>query len=76
MDKSQWAEHLLRDEGFQMMMEELRSVEINKFAMSEFGDSLVRENAYHQLRALEKIEAYLEGLSAQKLIDEKRLKIL
>jgi hypothetical protein len=37
---------------------------------------LVRENAYHQLRALEKIEAYLEGLSAQKLIDEKRLKIL
>jgi len=58
------------------MMEELRSVEINKFAMSEFGDSLVRENAYHQLRALEKIEAYLEGLSAQKLIDEKRLKIL
>lgn len=76
MDKSQWAEHLLRDEYFQAMMEELRSVEINKFAMSEFGDSLVRENAYHQLRALEKIEAYLEGLSAQKLIDEKRLKIL
>jgi len=76
MDKCQWAENLLRDEGFQMMMEELRSVEINKFAMSEFDDSLVRENAYHQLRALEKIEAYLEGLSAQKLIDEKRLKIL
>ncbi len=76
MDKCQWAENLLRDEGFQAMMEELRSVEINKFAMSEFGDSLVRENAYHQLRALEKIEAYLEGLSAQKLIDEKRLKIL
>ncbi len=23
MDKSQWAEHLLRDEGFQAMMEEL-----------------------------------------------------
>jgi len=23
MNKSQWAEHLLRDEGFQMMMEEL-----------------------------------------------------
>jgi hypothetical protein len=76
MNKSQWAENLLRDEYFQAMMEELRSVEINKFAMSEFGDSLVRENAYHQLRALEKIEAYLEGLSAQKLIDEKRLKIL
>lgn len=76
MDKCQWAENLLRDEYFQAMMEELRSVEINKFAMSEFDDSLVREDAYHQLRALEKIEAYLEGLSAQKLIDEKRLKIL
>ncbi len=58
-----------------MMMEELRSVEVSKFAMSAASEANVREDAY-QLRALEKIEAYLEGLSAQKLIDEKRLKIL
>jgi hypothetical protein len=76
MDKCQWAEHLLRDEGFQAMMEELRSVELSRFAMSAASEANVREDAYYQLRALEKIEAYLEGLSAQKLIDEKRLKIL
>lgn len=76
MDKSQWAEHLLRDENFQQMMQELRTEEINKFAMSDYDDSNVRESAYRQLRALELIETYLEGLTSQKLIDEKRLKIL
>jgi hypothetical protein len=76
MDKSAWAEHMLRDEWFQEMMQELRSVEINKFAMSDMNDKEVRENAYMQLRALELIETYLEGFVSQKLIDEKRLKIL
>jgi len=76
MDKSSWAEHMLRDEWFQEMMQELHSVEINKFAMSDMNDKEVRENAYIQLRALELIETYLEGLVSQKLIDEKRLKIL
>jgi hypothetical protein len=76
MDKSAWAEHMLRDEWFQEMMQELRSVEINKFAMSDMNDKEIRENAYMQLRALELIETYLEGLVSQKLIDEKRLKIL
>ena len=76
MDKSAWAEHLLRDEWFQEMMQELRSAEINKFAISDYGDAEARENAYRQLRALESIENYLEGLSSQKLINEKRLKIL
>lgn len=76
MDKSQWAEHLLRDENFQQMMQELRTEEINKFAMSDYDDANVRESAYRQLRALESIETYLEGLTSQRLIDEKRLKIL
>ena len=76
MDKSSWAEHMLRDEWFQEMMQELRAVEINKFAMSDMADKEVRENAYMQLRALELIETYLDGLVSQKLIDEKRLKIL
>lgn len=76
MDKSAWAEHLLRDENFQQMMQELRTEEINKFAMSDYDDTNVRESAYRQLRALESIETYLEGLTSQKLIDEKRLKIL
>lgn len=76
MDKSAWAEHLLRDEWFQEMMQELRSAEINKFATSNYSDTQIREEAYRQLMALDAIENYLEGLSSQKLIDEKRLKIL
>ena len=76
MNKSAWAENLLRDEWFQEMMQELRSTEINKFAMSDYEDFSKREEAYMRLRSLELIETYLEGLAAQKIIDEKRLKIL
>jgi hypothetical protein len=76
MSKAYWAEILLKDENFQEMMEELRSQEIAKFATSDYGQVEVRESAYRQLRALELIETYLEGLASDKLIEEKRLKIL
>ena len=76
MDKSSWAEHMLRDEWFQEMMQELRSAEISKFATSGGEDSRVRENAYWQLRALDSVENYLENIVSQKLIEGKRLKIL
>lgn len=76
MNKSHWAENLLRDEWFQEMMQDLRTAEINKFAMSDYSDIKERETAYLRLRNLEIIESYLEGLSAQKIIDNKRLKIL
>ena len=76
MSKAYWAEILLKDENFQQMMEELRSNEIAKFATSDYGQVEVRESAYRQLRAIESIETYLEGLASDKLIEEKRLKIL
>jgi len=76
MSKAYWAEILLKDENFQQMMEELRSQEIAKFATSDYGQVEVRESAYRQLRAIESIETYLEGLASYKLIEEKRLKIL
>lgn len=76
MDKAQWAINLIKDDMFQEMMENLRGAELNKFAMSDYGDTEIREQAYIRLRVLESIEAYLESLSAQKIIDEKRIKIL
>ena len=76
MSKAYWAEILLKDENFQQMMEELRSQEIAKFATSDYGQVEVRESAYRQLRAIESIETYLEGLASDNLIEEKRLKIL
>ena len=76
MDKTVWADNMLRDEWFQEMMEELRGTELNKIAMSNYDQVNVRENAYMTLRALETVENYLNGLVAQKIINEKRIKIL
>lgn len=76
MSKVQWAENLLRDEFFQEMMTDLRTAELNKFAISDYADLQARETAYMRLRTLELVETYLEGLAANKLIEEKRLKIL
>lgn len=76
MSKVQWAENLLRDEFFNEMMAELRSAEVTKFATSDPSDLQARELAYMRLRSLELVENYLEGLAAEKLIEEKRLKIL
>ena len=76
MDKAQWATNLLRDPMFQEMMEELRGNELNKFVNSNYGETELREQAYMRLRVLESVESYLEGIAAQKMIDEKRMKIL
>jgi len=74
--KSDWANNLLRDDYFIEMMEELRGMEIAKFLNSGYGDIEVREEAYLRLRVIENIEEYIQGLADQKLIDEKKIKIL
>lgn len=76
MKKSDWATNLLRDDLFLEMMEELRGMEITKFLNSDYKDIEIREEAYIRLRVLESIDNYIQGLADQKLIDEKKLKIL
>lgn len=76
MDKAQWATNLLREPMWQEMMEELRGNELNKFVNSNYGEAEIREQAYIRLRVLESVESYLESMAAQKMIDEKRMKIL
>jgi hypothetical protein len=76
MKKSDWALNLLRDDFFIEMMEELRGMEMAKFLNSDYADVEVREKAYMRLRVLESIDNYIQGLADQKLIDEKKLKIL
>ena len=76
MDKAQWATNLLRDPMWQELMEELRGNELNKFVNSNYGEAEIREQAYMRLRVLESVESYLESMAAQKMIDEKRMKIL
>lgn len=76
MKKSDWALNLLRDDYFIEMMEELRGVELAKFLNSDYNDIEMREQAYLRLRVLESIDNHIQGLADQKLIDEKKLKIL
>jgi len=76
MKKSEWANNLLRDDYFIEMMEELRGMEIAKFLSSDYADVEVREEAYIRLRVLESIDNYIQGLVDQKIIDQKKLKIL
>lgn len=76
MKKSDWAINLLRDDNFIEMMEELRGMEIAKFLNSDYKDIDTREEAYIRLRVIESIDNYVQGLADQKLIDEKKLKIL
>ena len=76
MKKSDWANNLLRDDYFIDMMEELRGMEIAKFLNSDYSDVEVREEAYIRLRVLESIDNYIQGLVDQKIIDQKKLKIL
>ena len=76
MNKAQWAIHLLKDDYFIEMMKELRDMEINKFAMSDYGQIEQREEAYMRLRCFELVENHLESMAADKKIQEKKLKIL
>ena len=76
MKKSDWATNLLRDDYFLEMMEELRGMEITKFLNRDYKDIEIREEAYIRLRVLESIDNYIQGLADQKLIDQKKLKIL
>ncbi len=76
MNRTEWALNLLRDEYFIEMMEELRGVELTKFLNSDYSDTETREQAYLRIRVLESIDNYIQGLADQKLIDQKKLKIL
>jgi len=76
VDKAQWASNLLMEPIFQEMMEDLRGNELNKIINSTYGELELREEAYIRLRVLDSIESHLESMAAQKMMDEKRIKIL
>lgn len=76
MIKSQWAINLLKDDYFIEMMQELRNSEINKFTMSDYNQIEQREEAYMRLRCFELVENHLKSMAADKLIKDKKLKIL
>ena len=76
MNKSQWAENLLRDDYFKEMIQDLKNQEIKRFTMSETNDIDAREHAYIRLRVIESLEDHLNGMVADKKIKDSKLKIL
>jgi hypothetical protein len=76
VDKAQWAINLLKDDTFQEVFEDLRGNELNKIINSTYGELELREEAYARIMVLESIETHLESMAAQKMINEKRIKIL
>ena len=76
MNRTEWALNLLRDDYFIEMMEELRGVELAKFMNSDYNDAEIREQSYMRLRVLESIDNHIQCLADQKLINEKKIKIL
>jgi hypothetical protein len=76
VDKAQWAINLLKDDTFQEVLEDLRGNELNKIINSTYGELELREEAYTRMKVLESIETHLESMAAQKMMDEKRIKIL
>jgi hypothetical protein len=76
VDKAQWAINLLKDDTFQEVLENLRGNELNKIINSTYGELELREEAYTRMKVLESIETHLESMAAQKMMDEKRIKIL
>ena len=76
MDKAAWANTLVNDPLFKELIADLKTVEHGKFAASDTYDTDIREAAYIRLRVIEDIENQLQSMGSQKLINDKRWKIL
>jgi RNA binding exosome subunit len=73
---AEWAQHLLDDDFFKKVMDDLKNQQISAILNTNRGDIDERENAYLVVKTLELIEGHLKGLAAEKQIRDKRFKIL
>lgn len=75
MTKTEWASNLLASEHFQEVLEDLKSIEVNKIISSNADDIQTRENCYVMISAYNQIFAAIESMAADVKIIEKRWKI-
>ena len=67
--KAEWARQILTDPQFDAMFEEMRQQLYADIRNSQPGTVDIRENAYHEISALDRIKAKLQGyLDNQKLM--------
>lgn len=75
MTKSEWANNLLRDEKFQEVVNDLKNLQVNRFANSNEFDYDERQAAYVKLSAINDILNHIQSMADQRIINEKRFKI-
>ena len=79
MDKltqAQWANNLLKDDFFIKVIDDLKNQQISAILNTNEADIDVRENSYRTVKTIDLILGHLQGIAAEKQIQEKRFKIL
>lgn len=79
MDKlllAQWAENLLKDDFFTKVIDDLKNQQISAILNTNDIDIDERERAYRVVKTIDLIVGHLQGVAAEKQIQEKRFKIL
>ena len=79
MDKltqAQWASNLLKDDFFLKVIDDLKNQQISAILNTNEADIDVRENSYRTVKTIDLILGHLQGIAAEKQIQEKRFKIL
>ena len=79
MDKltlAQWANNLLKDDFFIKVIDDLKNQQISAILGSNADDIDERENAYRVVKTIDLLVGHLQGMAAEKQIQEKRFKIL
>ena len=73
--KSEWAQRLLDDDFFKDVIEELKSAYIRDIIQSNEDGISDREIAYQRIKFLDQFVGHLEGMAAERKIQEKKWKI-
>lgn len=79
MDKlqtAQWAENLLNDDTFKKVINDLKEQQISAIFNTNRDQIDDREEAYQTVKTIDLIVGHLQGLAAEKQIQNKRFKIL
>jgi len=73
---AQWANNLLKDDFFIKVIDDLKNQQISAILGSNADDIDERENAYRVVKTIDLLVGHLQGMAAEKQIQEKRFKIL
>lgn len=76
MTRTEWAMHMVGDDHWNALLDEMKKAQYARFADSDPLDIDVREDAYRRIRCIDDIQAHIESLAMSATIKEKRWKIL